>query len=126
MAAPAKKAAPRKAAKKAAPQVSSPAPAGEDTSALYAKLYPQGTELWWYTSRDGTKIPMPRYTTIPAPTRQFWRRLYGLDEMFQAFEWMRWAGVPEPVQALTDHLDDDEYQAMFEGWFAGADLTPGE
>lgn len=121
----AKKAAPRKAAPKSAVVETSPAaPAAGDS--LLAGLYPKDADLWWYTARNGTRIPFPRYSTVTAPTRAFWRRLYGLDEVFQAFEWMRWAGVPEPVQALTDQLDDDEYESMFNAWFQDADLTSGE
>lgn len=117
-----RKAAPRKAAARTAPQAD-PTP---DPSAVYAALYPTGAELWWYTTKNGTRIPFPRFASLEQPTRALWRRLYGLDEVFQAFEWMKWAGVPEPVQALTDNLDEGEYKSMFEAWFAGADLSSGE
>ncbi len=121
---PARKAAPRKPAVKQPAAKTTAGPS--DPAAVYADLYPQGTDLWWYRTKNGTRIPFPRYSTIPAPPRPFWRRLYGLDEVFQAFEWMRYAKVPEAVQALTDALGDGEYQAMFEAWFSDADLTAGE
>lgn len=118
-----RKAAPRKAAAKPAEPPMDPTP---DPWAAYASLYPKGTTLWWYTSKDGTRIPFPQFSALEPPTRQFWRRIYNLDDMFQAFEWMNWAKVPAEVQALTDHLDEGEYRTMFEAWFKSADLTAGE
>lgn len=137
------KAAPRKAAKKkaAAPAAVQPeadvdedtsaAPAAEETPAApaaggLAALYPKGTDLYTYTAKDGTKIPFPRFRNLPTPNRAFFWRLYQLEPVFQGFEWMRYAGVPDDIQQVAVELPDRDYDALFDGWFEDAQLSAGE
>lgn len=121
----ARKASPRKAAprKAAAAKVSESAPTPEVEA---PSLYPAGTELFVFTAKDGRKIEFPKYSTVPTPSREMWWRLYQLDTIFQGFEWMRYAGVPDVVQALAVTLPDDEYEALFDGWFSDSNLNSGE
>lgn len=142
MTAPAK-AAPRKAAKKkaAAPAAVQPeADADEDTSTAsaaeatpaapaaggLAAFYPKGADLYRFTAKGGTVIPFPRFANLPTPNRAFFWRLYQLEPVFQGFEWMRYAGVPEEVQAVAVELPDTDYDALFDGWFEDAQLSAGE
>lgn len=137
------KAAPRKTAKKkaAAPAAeqteasadedTSTAPAAEETPAAPAAggldgFYPKGTDLYTFTTKSGVKIPFPRFANLPTPNRAFFWRLYGLEPVFQGFEWMRYAAVPDEIQAVAVELPDDEYDALFDGWFADAQLSAGE
>lgn len=130
-AAAAKKAAPRKAApRKAAarPKAAEETPAAEaaGASSVLAKLYPEGTELFWFTTSDGTEIPFPKFAHVKTPTRRFFWELDQQPTVFQGFAWMRWAGVPVEVQSIAVDLADDEYDALFDAWFADAQLTAGE
>ncbi|MBE5453507.1 hypothetical protein E3G52_000371 [Mycobacteroides abscessus] len=127
----ARKSSPRKAAaKKAAPKVDdapvevetkeAPAPAGAPSP------YPADTPVYEYETEGGYVVKFPKYSAIQPPTREFWWALYQLDEMFQAFEWMDWAGVPKDIQAHVVALPDNEYKAVFDQWFADSKLTAGE
>lgn len=121
-----RKAAPRKApAKKAATRApEAPAPAGASPAA--SSLYPKGTELFeWTSPTSGLKIVFPKITTRQ-PDRVFFWKLYQLEPVFQGFEWMAEYSVPMPVQALAISLPDDEYQALFDAWFAESGMTAGE
>lgn len=131
----AKKSSPRKAAarkapaKKAAPTQVEAQPAAEvqeaPTTEVGASLYPKGTPLYEYTAKSGAKIVFPKVTTRTQDRVFFWK-LYNLEPVFQGFEWMREYEVPLEIQALAIALPDDEYEALFEGWFADADLKAGE
>lgn len=145
MAAPRKTAAPRKAParkaaapkRKAAPASTGAvqteaAPAAPDATTAsgmadaLSKLYPKGTPVWVFTAADGTEIPFPKFSSVPPPDRAFFWQLYQMDTMFQGFEWMRYAAVPDEIQAIAVQLPEKDYQALFDGWFDAAKLTAGE
>lgn len=92
----------------------------KDPEGFQRALYPKDADLWVGRVRD---IPFvfPRLSSI-TPTRQFLRRLYGLDPLFQNFEWLSFAEVPEQICNLTDVLTDDEFNTLFEGWFTNAEV----
>lgn len=127
----ARKSSPRKAAaKKATAPAAADAPVDEKKEAPAPagapSPYPEGTALFEHTTTDGYVVKFPKFSAIDPPTRQFWWALYQLDEMFQGFEWMNWAGVPKDIQALVVSLPDDEYKAVFDAWFDDSKLTAGE
>lgn len=111
-----KKAPPRKATAKRAPEKVDPLGA----------LYPKGTRLWWFTTSDGTRIPFPHFSSLDAPPRRFFWELDQQPTLFQGFAWMRWAKVPTTIQSVVVDLPDADYDALFDAWFAEADLTAGE
>ena len=133
MTAPAKRAAPRKRAtprKRPATKTVDAAPEAEGTAAKASapaepSLYPKGTPLFEFTTQSGAKIIFPKITTR-TPDRMFFFRLWQLEAVFQGFEWMDYYDVPKGMQALAVSLPDDEYDALFKGWYAEAELTPGE
>ncbi|WP_457071957.1 hypothetical protein [Mycobacteroides abscessus] len=127
----ARKASPRKpGAKKATAPAAADAPVDETKEAPAPagapSPYPDGMALFEFTTSSGYVVQFPKYSEITPPTRQFWWALYQLDETFQAFEWMDWAGVPKEIQLRVVGLDDDEYKAVFDAWFADSKLTAGE
>lgn len=128
-----KKATPRKAApRKAAPAKPKARPAEVEapqddapTPEVGASLYPKGTPLFTFKAKSGTKIVFPKVTSRKQDRVFLWK-LYQLDPAFHGFEWMREYEVPLEIQALAIALDDKEYDALFEAWFAEAEVTPGE
>jgi len=135
----ARKAAPRKqspkkgaAAPVAAEQTEAPAattpdaPAASGVLDALVKLYPEGTDLFVFKASDGTEVPFPRFTTVPQPDRAFFWRLYQMEPLFQGFEWMRYAKVPVEIQAIAVELGAEDYDKLFDEWFADAQLTAGE
>lgn len=126
---PVKKAPARKApAKKVVAKADAPAATAVGAVRRLRAMYPKDAELFVHTTESGVTIAFPKFSTIPRPERALFRRLYNLDGglMFQAFEWMNYANVPESVQVLTDPLSDQEFQDLFDAWFADSDLTQGE
>lgn len=63
----------------------------------------------------------PRMTTV-TPNRQFLRKIYNLDPLFQYFEWMNLAQIPPFIQDLTDGLTDEQFNDLFDGWFQNAEV----
>lgn len=92
----------------------------KDPEGFMRSLYPQDADLWVGKVRNITFV-FPRLSTI-SPTRQFLRRLYNLDPLFQNFEWLLYAEVPEQICNLTDVLTDDEFNELFEAWFTDAEV----
>lgn len=123
---PAKKASPRKApAKKAAATAPKQSADATPSTKGVASLYPKGTELFEWTSKSGIKIVFPKFGTKQVDRVFFWK-LYQLEPVFQGFEWMAEYAVPLEIQAVAVTLADDEYQELFDAWFADAQLTAGE
>jgi hypothetical protein len=85
------------------------------------KMYPADTEIW-FGAVKGLWFGFPRITTI-TPRRQWLRQIYNLTETAQTFEWMVLAQVPMLMQARTDALTDDEYNALFNAWFTDAEVS---
>ncbi|AMQ66957.1 tail assembly chaperone [Mycobacterium phage Bipper] len=138
--APARKAAPRKrtaaAKSKAAAQpaavestaAADPTPDADPASGVLAalsRLYPKGSALFVFTATDGTKIPFPKFSTVPQPPRSFFWQLYQLEPLFQGFEWMKRAGVPMEIQAIAVEFPEADYDRLFDEWFADSQLTAG-
>jgi hypothetical protein len=99
------------------PEVKTPS---KDRKAELIKLYPEGTELW-FAEIDGLVFALPRITNINPP-RQWLRAIYQLTELAQSFEWMALAKVPDVIQAQTDLLTDDQYQALVRGWYTDTEI----
>jgi hypothetical protein len=77
---------------------------------------------------------LPAINTV-RPTQKFFWKIYGLNEMFQSFEWLNLAKVPRPIQErIMDLGERDVYEQadFFRGWFApitrpqGGLTPPGE
>jgi len=85
---------------------------------------PYGTKnTYTFTPADGGEpIVFPHITEVQADAYFFWK-IYELNEMFQAFEWMNKAGVPRAVQERVMRLPDAEKSEFFSGWF-GAVIAP--
>lgn len=98
----------------------SPPDPEKDPEGFQRFLYPKDADLWVGSVRNITFV-FPRLSSI-TPTRQFLRRLYNLDPLFQNFEWLQFAEVPEPICNLTDVLTDEEFNALFEAWFTDAEV----
>lgn len=132
----ARKAAPRKAAARKAPAKQAPevqteaadaaaSPAAAAPTAVGAALYPQGTPLFEHKTASGLTVVFPKITSRELP-REFWWTIYKLDPVFQAFEWMNRFGVPDALQAAVVRLPDEQFDALFDAWYADAGFTAGE
>ena len=66
----------------------------------------------------------PHISEVDADAHFFWK-IYALNEMFQAFEWMIKAGVPRAVQERVMLLPDNEKQEFFSGWFSAVTTPQG-
>jgi hypothetical protein len=81
--------------------------------------------LYKYTPKDGsTSIDFPHINTVRTDPKFYWK-IYGLNEMFQAFEWMNQAGVPREIQERVMDLPDAEKTVFFDGWFAAVTQPEG-
>ncbi|MFA4084346.1 hypothetical protein ONA92_21850 [Mycobacteroides salmoniphilum] len=121
--APAKKAAPRKAAATAAGE-DAPAPAGAvPPKPKTVSPYPDGTPLYEYTSAAGVVILFPKITAIAPPDNVFWWELYNAAPRFQPFIWMDHADVPKSIQRTVVELPPEEFRVFLDGWFAEANLS---
>jgi hypothetical protein len=74
-------------------------------------------------AKESRKISFvfPRMSTI-TPNRQFLRKIYNLEPLFQYFEWMNLAQIPPFIQDLTDGLDDVQFNDLFDGWFTDSEI----
>lgn len=130
-----RKSAPRKATRKAAPaqngvsgQEATPPeefvknPEGKPTESkapAEQKLeHPYGNKMVYVfqPSNGAAPIIFPSILEVETDAYFFWK-IYDLNEMFQAFEWMKKAGVPRYIQARVMQLDDTEKAEFFAGWF---------
>lgn len=94
----------------------------EEKAAAKAKeviVHPYGTKaIYVFRPKSGAyPIVFPHISEISADSYFFWK-IYELNEMFQAFEWMKQAQVPRDIQARVMQLDDEEKAAFFAGWFS--------
>jgi hypothetical protein len=128
MTTPAKRAAPRKAAKAGGKgRVSGPPPAlaaPEEFTPSRASGPYGNKKTFTYNPSDGDPIVFPHISEINADAHFFWK-IYNLNEMFQAFEWMIKAGVPRSVQERVMLLPDAEKQEFFSGWFSAVTTPQG-
>jgi hypothetical protein len=85
-------------------------------------------------SGDYPPIVFPAVTTL-APTPKFFWKIYPLNEMYQAFEWMILANVPRHIQEQVMDMGERnprEQADFFRRWFApisrpqGGPTPPGE
>jgi len=61
----------------------------------------------------------------PRVTKKFLRRIYFLDPLYQSFEWLKLAGVPEDVCEQIDALDRETSGRFWKQWFQNAaDVVP--
>ncbi len=131
MTAPARrKAAPRKAAGKARTN-GHPAPSEEFTPAEAPSVPTQPVgpygDKQTYTFQpvgDAEPIIFPHISEVNADAHFFWK-IYQMNEMFQAFEWMNKAGVPLRTQERVMLLPDAEKQKFFAGWFSAVTTPQG-
>lgn len=72
----------------------------------------------------GDPIIFPHISEVNADAHFFWK-IYQMNEMFQAFEWMNKAGVPLAVQERVMLLPDAEKQGFFAGWFSAVTTPQG-
>jgi len=96
-----------------------PPPAAPVEAAEEPVFNPYGTkQLYRFKPQDGSgEIVFPHISEINADAYFFWK-IYNLNEMFQAFEWMEQAKVPRWVQERVMKLPDDEKREFFAGWFS--------
>lgn len=110
-----------------------PAPAVDEDR---TPSHPYGdVEVYVYRPKDGSApIVMPSIKAV-RPTQKFFWKIYGLNEMFQSFEWLNLANVPKSIQErIMDLGERDVYEQaeFFRGWFApisrpqGGLTPPGE
>lgn len=133
-----RKSAPRKATRKAAPAQTSvsgqdaAAPEefvqntegktaeGESTAPAEKNQleHPYGNKMVYvFQPKNGAApIIFPSILEVETDAYFFWK-IYDLNEMFQAFEWMKKANVPRYIQARVMQLDDAEKAEFFAGWF---------
>ena len=81
-----------------------------------------GKQTYTFKPAGDPEIVFPHISEVEADAHFFWK-IYQLNEMFQAFEWMNKAGVSRDVQERVMLLNDAEKAAFFSGWF-GAVVTP--
>jgi len=78
-------------------------------------------QVYVFRPSDGTSpIVFPAILEV-RPTQKFFWTIYNLNEMFQAFEWMKLADVPRSIQELVMNLGErsmEEQAEFFRGWFA--------
>ena len=84
--------------------------------------HPYGAkQVYVFQPSDGSSpIVFPHISEV-RPTQKFFWKIYNLNEMFQAFEWMRLAAVPRAVQEQVMDLGErsmEEQAEFFRGWFA--------
>lgn len=126
---PAKRAAPRKAAKAggkgrvSAPPSALAAPTEFKLSTPVDGPY-GNKKTYTFTPKSGAPIVFPHITEVDADAHFFWK-IYSLNEMFQAFEWMNKAGVPRDVQERVMLLPDAEKSEFFSGWFSAVTTPQG-
>lgn len=75
-----------------------------------------------FSPKKGDPIVFPHISEVNADAHFFWK-IYKLNEMFQAFEWMERAEVPRDIQERVMLLNDEEKGQFFSGWF-NAVTTP--
>jgi hypothetical protein len=81
-------------------------------------------QTYTFNPSVGEAIVFPHISEVNADAHFFWK-IYNLNEMFQAFEWMIKAGVPRSVQERVMLLPDAEKQAFFSGWFSAVTTPQG-
>lgn len=126
----AKRATPRKAPAKvggkgraSGPSSTAVAPPEEFISATPVGPYGD-KQTYTFNPRRGAPIVFPHISEVDADAHFFWK-IYKLNEMFQAFEWMEKAGVPRDVQERVMLLDDNEKAEFFSGWFSAVTTPQG-
>lgn len=81
-------------------------------------------QTYTYKPANGDPIVFPHISEVEADAHFFWK-IYSLNEMFQAFEWMNKAGVPRDIQERVMLLGDAEKQRFFSGWFSAITTPQG-
>ncbi|MCV7174939.1 hypothetical protein [Mycolicibacterium sphagni] len=112
-----------------------PEPAPEfDPVQAATPSHPYGDiEVYVYRPRNGAPaIVFPHIGTTRPTQKHFWK-LYSLNPMFQSFEWMNFAKVPQHIQEQVMDLSPFEQGQFFAGWYAplhqpdaGGMAPPGE
>lgn len=106
-----------------APEEFIPTPKADDEQApVVNSLYGDKQTYTFNPAGSGDPIVFPHISTVDADAHFFWK-IYQMNEMFQAFEWMNKAGVPMFVQERVMLLPDEEKQRFFAGWFSAV-VTP--
>ena len=96
-------------------------PKGKGDAPAAASLYPEGTELFVWTPKDGGEdIVFPKSTTVvkPGEAFRFFFRLNKLkgDMVGQFVFMMDTAGVPESMQERAAFLPDEEVMELISAW----------
>ena len=81
-------------------------------------------QTYTFTPSHGPPIVFPHISEVNADAHFFWK-IYKLNEMFQAFEWMEKAQVPRHIQERVMLLDDEEKGRFFTGWFSAVTTPQG-
>ena len=81
-------------------------------------------QTYTFKPANGEEIVFPHISEVNADAHFFWK-IYTLNEMFQAFEWMNKAGVPRDVQERVMLLGDAEKARFFSGWFSAVTTPQG-
>ena len=110
----------------AAPELFESAPQEAVKDEAPAATHPYGNkQVYSYQPKDGSSpIVFPAIIEVNADAYFFWK-IYDMNEMFQAFEWMKKADVPRDIQSRVMLLDDAEKAAFFAGWFNAVTAPQG-
>src|SRR5271163_1460597 len=82
-------------------------------------------KVFRYQPRDGSAtIDFPAISTVQTNPKFYWK-IYAMNEMFQAFEWMILAEVPRDIQERVMDLADSEKAVFFRAWFRDATQPQG-
>lgn len=99
---------------------------GPSSNGVGVAASPYGSKaVYRYKPVDGGgDILFPHISEIEVDAYFFWK-IYELNEMFQAFEWMKKAGVPRSIQSRVMQLPPAEQAVFFSGWFEGVAAPQG-
>lgn len=84
--------------------------------------HPYGAKkVYVFRPSDGSETIVFPHISEVNPTQKFFWKIYKLNEMLQAFEWMEFAEVPRHIQEQVMDLGErnmEEQAEFFRGWFA--------
>ena len=84
--------------------------------------HPYGDKkVYVYRPKDGSAAIVIPHITEVKPTQKFFWTIYRLNEMFQSFEWLNLAKIPNRIQEQIMDLGEKDIQEQadfFRGWFA--------
>lgn len=84
--------------------------------------HPYGDKkIYVFRPSDGSAPIVFPHISVVSPTQKFFWKIYKLNEMLQAFEWMEFAEVPRGIQEQVMDLGErsmEEQAEFFRGWFS--------